>query len=82
MHDFKKQWYEIGLDDADFEKIKAEIRNYPQSGVVVYGKCQFRKASFIYKNKDKVGSAKVIYAYFPEYKRIYLLSVYSENAVI
>lgn len=70
----------MGLDDADLKKIKAELQNYPQSGVLIYGKCQFRKASFIYKNKEKTGSASVIYAYFPEYKRVCLLSVYSENA--
>lgn len=82
MNDFNKRWRESGFDDSDLKKLKSELNKYPQSGILIYEKCQLRKASFVYKNKDKVGNASVIYAYFPKHKKIYLISICLENTAI
>ena len=76
---FKKQWAELGLDDEDMVDLQEILDKNPQGAPIIAGTGGARKLRIALKGRGKSGGARVIYAVFLGYGKIYLLEVYGKS---
>ncbi len=69
------------INDDEFLHLQNEILASPKVGAVIQGTGGLRKIRVASKGKGKRGGARVIYYYFDNFKRFYLLTIYAKNEV-
>ncbi|MEP7702766.1 type II toxin-antitoxin system RelE/ParE family toxin [Paraglaciecola sp. 25GB23A] len=67
------------LSDEGFQLLQCELLAEPDKGDVIQDTGGLRKVRVAAKGKGKHGGARVIYYYFDQYHRFYLLTIYAKN---
>ncbi|WP_061013957.1 type II toxin-antitoxin system RelE/ParE family toxin [Photobacterium leiognathi] len=67
------------LSDDEFRLFQAELMSNPKQGDVIQGTGGLRKIRVASKSKGKRGGSRVIYYFFDEKRRFYLLTIYGKN---
>ncbi len=67
------------INDDEYLYLQNELLANPKVGVVIQGTGGLRKIRVAAKGKGKRGGARVIYYYFDNFKRFYLLTIYAKN---
>tara|TARA_Y100001956_G_scaffold73858_1_gene80447 strand:- start:724 stop:1056 length:333 start_codon:yes stop_codon:yes gene_type:complete len=67
------------LSDEEFRLFQAELMSNPKQGDVIQGTGGLRKVRVASKGKGKRGGSRVIYYFFDEKRRFYLLTIYDKN---
>ncbi|MDW6094520.1 type II toxin-antitoxin system RelE/ParE family toxin [Vibrio rhizosphaerae] len=67
------------LSDEAFRLFQAELMLNPKRGDVIQGTGGLRKIRVASKGKGKQGGSRVIYYFFDEKRRFYLLTIYSKH---
>ncbi|MDQ7049002.1 MAG: type II toxin-antitoxin system RelE/ParE family toxin [Enterobacterales bacterium] len=70
------------LNDDEFINLQNELLESPKASPVIQGTGGLRKIRIAAKGKGKRSGARVIYYYFDNFKRFYLLTIYAKNEVI
>jgi hypothetical protein len=78
---FVADWRRLGLTDEDLQALEATLMERPGAGDVMRGTGGLRKVRFAPPTwaTGKSGAARVCYAHFPQYRRIYLVTVFKKN---
>ena len=69
------------INDDEYLYLQNELLANPKVGLVIKGTSGLRKIRVAAKGKGKRGGARVIYYYFDNFKRFYLLTLYAKNEV-
>ncbi len=69
------------LNDGEYLYLQNDLLANPKVGAVIQGTGGLRKVRVSAKGKGKRGGARVIYYYFDNFKRFYLLTIYAKNEV-
>ncbi len=69
------------INDDEFLYLQNELLANPKAHPVIQGTGGLRKIRVAAKGKGKRGGARVIYYYFDNFKRFYLLTIYAKNEV-
>lgn len=69
------------ISDDEYRILQIELLLNPRSGDVIQGTGGLRKVRVAAKGKGKKGGARVIYYYFDNFNRFYLLTIYAKNEV-
>ncbi len=74
-------WREDFLPDPAYAQLQIQLMANPDLGDVMPGCGGLRKLRIAdpERRKGKRGGARVIYAYFPEAKRFYMIDIYGKN---
>ncbi|QOL24924.1 type II toxin-antitoxin system RelE/ParE family toxin [Thalassotalea sp. LPB0316] len=67
------------MSDDEYRAFQQELLINPLQGDVIQGTGGLRKIRVAAKGKGKRGGARIIYYYFVQYRRFYLLTVYAKN---
>lgn len=67
------------LNDDEFNYFQSDLMLHPKKGDVIQGTGGLRKVRVASKGKGKRGGARVIYYFFDDKSRFYLLTIYSKN---
>lgn len=67
------------LSDDEFRSFQSELMSHPKQGDVIEGTGGLRKIRVASKGKGKRGGARVIYYFFDEKRRFYLLTIYGKS---
>jgi hypothetical protein len=75
---FRRLWQAERLTDEDLQSLETAIMQDPGAAPVMKGTGGLRKIRFAppSRGKGKSGSMRVAYAQFPEYRRIYLVTIF------
>lgn len=78
---FGRKWRAADLADEDLQALESELLENPESGEVMKGTGGLRKMRFAPPSgrRGKSGSMRVGYAVFPDYGRIYLVTMFPKN---
>ena len=76
---FRSKWKDLGLNDADLQRLQIELLSDPKVGAVMQGTGGVRKMRFAFEDRGKSGSARVIYIDFEVYEKIFLITAYSKD---
>lgn len=82
LRPFERKWRAERLADEDLQALERTLLNSPQSGEVIKGTGGLRKLRFapLSRGKGKSGSMRVCYTVYPEYGRVYLVTLFAKNA--
>ena len=69
------------INDDEYLYLQNELLANPKIGPVIKGTGGLRKIRVAAKGKGKRGGVRVIYYYFDNFKRFYLLTLYAKNEV-
>ncbi|MGY0591857.1 MAG: type II toxin-antitoxin system RelE/ParE family toxin [Paraglaciecola chathamensis] len=69
------------LSDEEFRLFQAELMSDPKQGDVIQGTGGLRKLRVASKGKGKRGGSRVIYYFFDQKRRFYLLTRYKDTHV-
>lgn len=69
------------LQDEEYRQLQNDLMLNPKQGDVIQGTGGLRKIRVAGKQRGKRGGSRVIYYYFDDMKRFYLLTIYSKNEV-
>ena len=69
------------LSDEEYLLLQLELLVNPKVGDVIRDTGGLRKVRISAKGKGKRGGARVIYYYFDQQKRFYLLTLYAKNEI-
>ncbi|PHS20418.1 MAG: toxin HigB-2 [Kangiella sp.] len=69
------------LNDDEYRHFQSELLSNPKVGAVIQGTGGLRKVRVATKGKGKRSGARIIYYYFDNFKRFYLLTIYAKNEV-
>lgn len=69
------------LSDEEYLLLQLELLVNPKVGDVIRDTGGLRKVRISAKGKGKRGGARVIYYYFDQHKRFYLLTLYAKNEI-
>ena len=69
------------LNDGEYLYLQNDLLANPKVGAVIQGTGGLRKVRVAARGKGKRGGARVIYYYFDNFKRFYLLTIYAKNEV-
>lgn len=69
------------LNDNEYLYLQNDLLANPKVGAVIQGTGGLRKVRVAAKGKGKSGGARVIYYYFNNFNRFYLLTIYAKNEV-
>ena len=69
------------LNDDEYRFLQDELITNPKVGAVIQATGGLRKVRVASKGKGKRGGARVIYYYFDNFERFYLLTIYAKNEV-
>ncbi|MFS1704196.1 type II toxin-antitoxin system RelE/ParE family toxin [Alteromonas sp. AMM-1] len=67
------------ISEEEFRLFQADLMANPKQGDVIQGTGGLRKIRVAGKDKGKRGGSRVIYYYFDEKRRFYLLTIYGKN---
>ncbi|WP_264368272.1 type II toxin-antitoxin system RelE/ParE family toxin [Paraglaciecola mesophila] len=67
------------LSDEEFRLFQAELMSDPKQGDVIQGTGGLRKLRVASKGKGKRGGSRVIYYFFDQKRRFYLLTIYGKS---
>lgn len=67
------------ISEEEFRVFQADLMANPKQGDVIRGTGGLRKVRVAGRGKGKRGGSRVIYYYFDEKSRFYLLTIYSKN---
>lgn len=67
------------ISEEEFRLFQADLMANPKQGDVIQGTGGLRKIRVAGKDKGKRGGTRVIYYYFDEKRRFYLLTIYGKN---
>lgn len=78
---FVADWDDLELGDDDLRELEQLLMDRPDRGAPVQGTGGLRKVRFAppSRHTGKRGAARVIYAYFAEFSRLYFFSIYGKN---
>ncbi|GHV17339.1 toxin HigB-2 [Clostridia bacterium] len=76
---FDAQWADIGCSDEDLAEVQRIICLNPDLAPVIRGTGGVRKLRAALEGRGKRGGARVLYADFPEFEVVYLLTAYPKN---
>ena len=76
---FRKAWKRLGLSDEDREAMEEELLSNPTAGKIMRETGGARKLRYALGNRGKSAGARIIYAYFQEWGRLYFLTVFSKH---
>ena len=78
---FVADWRRLRLTDEDLQALEAALMERPDGGDVMRGTGGLRKVRFAPPTwaTGKSGATRVCYAHFPQYRRIYLVTVFGKN---
>ena len=78
---FVTDWRRLNLTDEDLQSLEQLLIVRPDAGPVIPGTGGFRKVRFAPPSwrSGKSGSARVIYAHFPEIQAIVLFLIYGKR---
>ncbi len=75
------KYRQIYLTDDQYRSLQIELLLNPKTGDVIQGTGGLRKVRAAAKGKGKKGGTRVIYYYFDNFSRFYLLTIYAKNEV-
>jgi len=67
------------INEEEFRLFQADLMANPKQGDVIQGTGGLRKVRIAGRGKGKRGGSRVIYYYFDEKRRFYLLTIYGKN---
>ena len=67
------------LSDEEFRLFQAELMSDPKQGDVIQGTGGLRKLRVANKGEGKRGGSRVIYYFFDQKRRFYLLTIYGKS---
>lgn len=67
------------ISEEEFRLFQTDLMANPKQGDVIQGTGGLRKVRVAGKGKGKRGGSRVIYYYFDEKRRFYLLTIYGKN---
>jgi hypothetical protein len=75
---FRRLWQSEKLPDEDLQALEMAIMRDPSAAPIMQGTGGLRKIRFapLSRGKGKSGSMRVGYVQFPEYRRIYLVTLF------
>ncbi len=69
------------LSEEEFRKLQLVLMLNPKAGAVIKGTGGLRKIRFGAKSRGKQGGVRIIYYFYDEKARFYLLTLYAKNEV-
>ena len=69
------------INEEEFRLFQADLMANPKQGDVIQGTGGLRKVRIAGRGKGKRGGSRVIYYYFDEKRRFYLLTIYGKNGM-
>ena len=69
------------INDDEYRMLQIELLLNPKIGDVIQATGGLRKVRVAAKGKGKRGGARVIYYYYDNFNRFYLLTIYAKNEV-
>ena len=76
---FDKDWERLGLTKAELDALASDLMVNPKAGAVIRGTGGTRKFRYALANRGKSAGARIIYADFSEYNRLYFIKAYSKH---
>ena len=74
-------WEDLRLGNEDVEALERELLHRPDAGKLIPGTGGLRNVRFAPSGsgRGKSGGVRVIYAHFPDYACVYMLTAYAKN---
>lgn len=77
--EFVDNWEKLRFTDHDLRRLELELLRNPKMGAIMRGTGGLRKMRFAFEDSGKSRSTRVCYVDFPNYKTIYLITVYPKS---
>ncbi|MBR0280054.1 MAG: type II toxin-antitoxin system RelE/ParE family toxin [Oscillibacter sp.] len=76
---FEKDRKRLGLTEEERDALASDLMLNPKAGPVIRGTGGARKLRYALANRGKSAGARIIYADFSEYHRLYFLTAYAKR---
>lgn len=76
---FEKARKRLGLTEEERDALANDLMVNPKAGAVIRGTGGARKLRYALANRGKSAGARIIYADFSEYNRLYFITAYSKH---
>ena len=76
---FEKARKHLGLTEEERDALASDLMVNPKAGSVMRGTGGARKLRYALSNRGKSAGARIIYADFSDYHRLYFLTAYSKH---